>query len=179
MHHHIEQVSADVAEQLCRQITANLPEYFGLPECNEHYALGVHSRLNLAAKIAGVYVGLLSIDFPYPQNSNIYWMGILREYQGLGVGRQLIEEALGYAKLHNASSMTVETLAPSESDKNYLKTYHFYEKLGFKPLFNSKPEGYEWNMVYMAMNIDCLLPLKIDQTAITIRSFTVDDIPLT
>lgn len=35
--HHIEQIFVDVAEQLCRQITANLPEYFGLPECNEHY----------------------------------------------------------------------------------------------------------------------------------------------
>ncbi|WP_176695277.1 hypothetical protein [Legionella massiliensis] len=45
--------------------------------------------------------------------------------------------------------MTVETLAPEESDENYLKTYHFHESQGFKPLFNLKPAGYEWNMVYM------------------------------
>ena len=76
----IEKISGARAEQLCRQITADLPEYFGLPECNEHYALGVQTRTNFAIKVHDEYIGLLSLDFPYPQNSNIYWMGILRQY---------------------------------------------------------------------------------------------------
>ncbi len=37
------QISAELSERLCRQITASLPEYFGLPEVNEHYAQGVKS----------------------------------------------------------------------------------------------------------------------------------------
>ena len=36
-----------------------------------------------------------------------------------------------------------------ENDQNYLKTYKFYENIGFMPLFNLKPKDYEWNMVYM------------------------------
>jgi hypothetical protein len=31
----IEQITADETEVMCRQITADLPEYFGLSECNE------------------------------------------------------------------------------------------------------------------------------------------------
>ena len=45
--------------------------------------------------------------------------------------------------------MTVETLAPAELDENYKKTYAFYKTVGFLPIFNLKPEAYEWNMVYM------------------------------
>jgi hypothetical protein len=52
-------------------------------------------------------------------------------------------------KTKGIKTISVETLSPLESDENYLKTYNFYESLGFFPLFNLKPVGYEWNMVYM------------------------------
>lgn len=149
----IEQILPDLAEKLCRTITADLPEYFGLPDCNEHYAIGVRSRVNFAVKIDGNYAGLLSLDFPYPGNANIYWMGILREHQGKGMGHGLVDQASAYAKIRGAQTMTVETLAPTECDENYLKTYKFYESCGFCPLFNLKPEGYEWNMVYMIRDL--------------------------
>lgn len=145
----IESISAELAEDLCRKITADLPEYFGLSTVNEHYFIGVRSCQNLAFKVDGDYIGLISIDFPYPNNSNIYWMGILRQYQSQGLGKRLVEEASVVAREKGASTMTVETLAPSEADANYLKTYRFYQASGFVPLINLKPQGYEWNMVYM------------------------------
>ncbi len=74
-------------------------------------------------------------------------------YHGQGIGKQLIDTAADYAKKQGTSTMTVETLAPDEADDNYLKTYQFYENIGFKPLFNLKPAGYEWNMVYMVKNL--------------------------
>lgn len=145
----IEVVAPDAAEALCRHITVDLPEYFGLPDANEHYALGVRSKTNIAARVNGKLVGLLSMDFPYPTNSNIYWMGILREFQREGIGQLLLNAASQRAKDSGAKTMTVETLAETESDENYLKTYRFYDACGFSPLFNLKPQGYEWNMVYM------------------------------
>lgn len=145
----IENVPPETAEKLCRKITTDLPEYFGLPEANEYYAAGIRSRSNLAAKVDSDYVGLISIDFPYPDNAGIYWMAILHGCHGKGIGRKLAEAAFRYAKHCGAKSITVETLAPFESDENYLKTYNFYRSLGFSPLFNLKPAGYEWNMVYM------------------------------
>jgi len=47
----IEKIPSGLAEDLCRRLTADLPKYFGLPECNEQYALGVRSRTNFAIKI--------------------------------------------------------------------------------------------------------------------------------
>ncbi len=150
----IVEIFAEEAADLCRVLTADLPEYFGLPECNEQYMLGVQSRHNFAAKLGDDLVGLLSLDFPYQTNSSIYWMAISRQYQGHGIGHKLIHAAAQFAREQGATTMTVETLAPSESDENYLKTYHFYESCGFKPLFNLKPDGYEWNMVYMCKSLD-------------------------
>ena len=149
----IENISPELAEELCRKITANLPEYFGLAEINEHYAIGVRSRINLAAKVNSEYVGLISIDFPYQENANIYWMAVLRDFHREGIGRNLAVAAFQHAKINGAKTISVETLAPHESDENYLKTYQFYQQLGFTPLFNLKPSGYEWNMVYMVKTL--------------------------
>lgn len=139
----------DIAQQLCKNITEDLPEYFGLPEINEHYAIGVNSCINFAAKIHSKYVGLISIDFPYPNNSNIYWLAVFREFHSQGIGNKLIEVACNFAAKKGAKSITVETLATSKADDNYLKTYKFYQRNGFYPMFDLKPQNYEYNMVYM------------------------------
>lgn len=177
MTYKIEPVTTEIAEALCRQITADLPEYFGLAQANEQYFSGVRNRENFAAKTDGKYVGLLSLDFPYPGSSNVYWMAVLREYQSHGVGGRLLGHACAFAKTHDATTMTVETLAPQEADENYLKTYRFYEHSGFKPLFNLKPAGYEWNMVYMVKNLDVIVtPGR--ETLSALRPLSQADIPL-
>ncbi|MES2211663.1 MAG: GNAT family N-acetyltransferase [Pseudomonadota bacterium] len=145
----IRTVTADEAEQVCRSITADLPEYFGLPECNEQYAQGVRARTNMCIEVNGTMAGLLSMEFPYPNNANIYWMGIIRSFHRQGLGKSLLKSSVELAKRMGAETMTVETLAPSESDESYMKTYRFYESNGFKPMFHLKPEGYKWDMVYM------------------------------
>lgn len=170
----IETITPDLAEGLCRKITADLPEYFGLPEVNEHYATCVRSRLNLAARVGEEYVGLISIDFPYPENANIYWMGILQDSHRAGIGKILSYEAFKQAKNRGAKTISVETLSPEEADENYLKTYHFYKSLGFAPLFNLKPQGYEWNMVYMLKSLDNLDSTRASE--VFIRSLIKEDI---
>ena len=149
----INEVSGDVAEKLCRNFTADLPEYFGLPEVNEHYAKGVATRYNFAAKVNDEYVGLISLEFPYPNNANIYWIAVMREFHNKSVGHKLIDAAIKLAEIKGASTMTVETLAPNVADANYLKTYNFYQKIGFAAMFNLKPQSYEWEMVYMVRKL--------------------------
>ncbi|GAN26124.1 MULTISPECIES: GNAT family N-acetyltransferase [Legionella] len=170
----IEKITGELAKALCQKITAELPEYFGLPEANEHYAIGVTKRINFAAKKDDNYIGLISIDFPYPNNANIYWMAVRRDFHRQGVGKQLIDEACHFAITQDAKTITVETLSPSESEENYLKTYLFYQSVGFKALFDLKPAGYEWNMAYMMKQLE---PLAINQQAIVIKALELSDIP--
>jgi GNAT superfamily N-acetyltransferase len=173
----VEKISQEIAEDLCRKIIKDLPEYFGLPDVNEAYAAGMHSRQNFAAKIDGDYIGLISLDFHYSNNCNIYWMAVLRDFQGQGVGCALIESASNFAKEKAARTMTVETLAPSDSDKNYLRTYTFYQSVGFLPLLNLKPQSHEWSMVYMLKTLE--VGSKFCNAAkITIRTLSISDIPV-
>lgn len=145
----IDPISPQGASSLCRTIMADLPEYFGLPECNESYAQGVLSRTNFSAQVGHNLVGLLSLDFPSSQNARIYWIGILKEYHKMGLGRALLKKAVTYAKEREVQTLTVETVDPKEANPAYLKTYHFYEACDFFPLFTLKPTDYEWNMIYM------------------------------
>jgi len=170
----IEKISAELAESLCRKITADLPEYFGLPAANEHYALGVKAYANFAAKKNGNYVGLISINFPYPNNANIYWMAVLRDFHRQTIGEQLIDAACDFAKKHEANTMTVETLSPSEKEENYMKTYQFYQSTGFIPLFNLKPQEYEWDMVYMVKNLESSV---CSNKTVSIKPLSLADIP--
>lgn len=177
---HIEQISPEDAEQLCRTITKDLPEYFGLPECNETYAKGVREHVNFAIKHEGNFVGLLSLVFPYPQTGQIYWMGILKQHQGKGLGQALIQTAAHFSKLKRAKLLTVETLSKQVSDDNYLKTYRFYESQGFQPLFDLKPDGYEWMMVYMALTLSSFESSCVTKysSSISIRKLKKTDIPM-
>lgn len=147
-------ISTEDASSLCIQLTTDLPEYFGLPECNIQYAEGVKNCVNFAATIDNENVGLLSLDFPYPDNANIYWMAVSPDFHHQGVGTALVQAASEYCRKRNIKTLTVETLSPDESDENYLKTWNFYKKAGFLPLFNLKPQGYEWNMVYMLKQLE-------------------------
>ena len=145
----IKLIDPSLAEKICRVITADLPEYFGQPEANERYAKGMQDRISFAASYQNQHIGLLTLEFPFPNNGNIYWMAIKREFQGSGVGSQLIEQAESYSRANGCSSLTVETLSPKNADDNYLKTYSFYEKSGYKPLFELNTYGPEFLMVYM------------------------------
>lgn len=173
----LEQISSDIAQNLCRLITSKLPEYFGLSEANEHYDQGVRERINIAAKVDDQYVGLISIEFPYSNNANIYWMAVLPEFHNHGIGKKLIEAACELAKNKQAKTITVETLSPKNADENYLKTYNFYLNQDFKPLFDLKPNNYEWKMVYMAKNLE-EFHKTTENEDLTIRLLSAADIPI-
>jgi len=80
-------------------------------------------------------VGLLTLEFPYKESANIYWMGVKRAFQGQGAGSALIESAVACAQWKGLNTLTVETLSPVELDENYIKTISklgaFMKNVGF------------------------------------------------
>ncbi|MEN8237447.1 MAG: GNAT family N-acetyltransferase [Pseudomonadota bacterium] len=145
----ITQITPRQAQQLCREITTTLPEWFGQPQSNERYVKGMLERTSFAVQSGEPFVGLLALEFPFPNNANIYWMGVKPNYHGQGIGNALISAAEAYAGQQGATTITVETLSPKASDEYYLKTFDFYCKVGFQPLFELCPYGPEQPMVYM------------------------------
>lgn len=145
----INLLNADEAEKACREITHSLPEYFGIPEANERYAKGVKKLPTFGAKLNDIWVGLISCEMPFPNNVNIFWMAVRKEYHGHGIGSALLKYAEDYYSKQQCASITVETLSPREKDPNYLKTYDFYLRNGFNPLFELNTYGSDFKMVYL------------------------------
>lgn len=154
----IQSIDRYLSTSICQSITTTLPEWFGIPEANQRYATGVQKCVSFAAYIADDPIGLISLEFPYPNNAHIYWIGVKKHYHRQQIGTQLIRVAENYCRAQGYTSLTVETLSHKQSDANYLKTYYFYQKQGFKPLFELSPYGPDNLMVYMQkiINIDNL-----------------------
>lgn len=148
-HVNIEMIDPLIAENICRDITAELQQYFGIPEANERYAKGMLERISFSASVKGQRVGLLTVEIPFSNNANIYWMAVRKDFQGKRIGSSMIQFAEDYCRKQGCTSLTVETLSPKNNDENYLKTYHFYNKCGFAPLFELYTYGPEFLMLYM------------------------------
>lgn len=145
----IEICSPNLAQNICRELTENLPDWFGIPEANERYATGCLNRTSMIATIDNIPVGMVVLEFPFKNNANIFWMAVKKKHHGQGIGSQLLVETTKYCKEKKIPTITVETLSPKVNDENYLRTFQFYEKNGFNPLFELEPYGPELIMCYM------------------------------
>lgn len=145
----ITQLKSEESEKVCRDISATLPEWFGIPEANEKYAKGVKERLSFGFMENGDCLGMLTLEFPFPSTANIFWMGVKKGSQEKGIGEALLLEAEKICQLHNIYTLTLETLSPKEGDSYYLKTYHFYLNQGFRPLFELSTYGEDYLMAYL------------------------------
>lgn len=123
---------------MCRLITKDLPDWFGLGEANEKYfeKAGLLPNIVLGDKHGG-NIGLLLYEHKYDdvlkkEVIDIHWLAILPDYHGKGGGSLLIEALEKHILNEQKTILTVETLDPEAGDPNYLKTFAFYKKHGFE-----------------------------------------------
>ena len=145
----ISVIQPQLAKDVYSAITATLPEWFGIPEANTRYQQGMLSRVSFGAALKDKVIGMLTLEFPYPDNANIYWMAVKKDYHGKKIGKKLLRVAENYCLEHAIPSLTVETSSPKQKDDNYQKTYQFYVKNGFRPLFEMCAYDQHNLMVYM------------------------------
>jgi GNAT superfamily N-acetyltransferase len=143
-------VDPDARSAACAHLIAQLPAWFGLPDANASYIAGVADKPAFAVRgVDGQVIGMLSLRVPFPNNADIYWVGVAPDRHRQGLGRRLVDAALAHAQEIGCNTMTVETLGPSDPDEGYARTRKFYEAMGFKPLFELFPNGPVNPMLYM------------------------------
>ncbi|WP_032122999.1 GNAT family N-acetyltransferase [Clostridium amazonitimonense] len=129
-----------------------LPEWFGIEEAIVEYTNGVKNSDLYVAYLVDTPVGFISIKHNNIYTSEIYVMAILKEYQGNGIGRKLLETAQEELIKNKVKFLMVKTLGDSHPDNNYKRTRGFYNAIGFYPLEEIKEIWGEEN--------PCLIMLK-------------------
>jgi GNAT superfamily N-acetyltransferase len=120
--------------EVCVPIIRSLPDWFGIEEAIQGYAIDIDVLPTLLAKSGEQVLGFLTLKQHSPYSIEIYVMGVKSEMQRNGIGQALMERAEVYAKGLGIEYLQVKTLGPSNPDENYANTRAFYMAMGFRPL---------------------------------------------
>src|SRR5262245_3822625 len=120
--------------ELCRQILKSLPDWFGIPESIENYALDVESLPMFVAMNHKSPIGFISLKLHTSAAAEAYVLGVIREWHRQGVGRELFAAAEAAARERGAKYLTVKTIAAEHPSTHYAATRRFYEAIGFDPI---------------------------------------------
>lgn len=115
-------------------ILRTLPQWFGIEEAIVEYTEGVRNSDFYVAYQDNQPVGFISIKSNNSYTSEIYVMAILKEYQNIGIGKELIKTVEAELNKSSIKFLMVKTLGNSHPDKNYKRTREFYSRVGFYPL---------------------------------------------
>ena len=111
-----------------------LPDWFEIESAIIDY---VHSSADMpffAVYNGNQAAGFVAIKKHNPYTSEIYAMGVLKEFHRSGMGRQLLAAGEAYCKGIGNRFLTVKTLAASIESEAYEKTRLFYQSMGFLPI---------------------------------------------
>lgn len=119
-----------INKQASSEVLRTLPEWFGIEQSTQAYIESACIVPCLIAYDNDEIIGFLSIiesnDF-----LEIDAMGVKPIYHKRGVGRQLINNLIEYARVNNYLRIIVKTLSDKHPDINYKLTRLFYHLLGF------------------------------------------------
>lgn len=128
----VEQIQKkDEKSAISRNILESLIEWFEIEEGREKYIEECVDQIFIAAKEAGTNVGFLCLKETGKDTVEIAVMGVIKNYQRNGIGRQLFEKAKEIAFKKGYSFLQVKTVQTGKYD-DYDKTNLFYLNCGFK-----------------------------------------------
>jgi GNAT superfamily N-acetyltransferase len=88
---------------ICREVIESLPEWFGLPASNEAYVVAAENLPMVAYfEPNGDVMGFISIKAHTASASELYVLGVKRNWHRRGIGRRLIEAAAQLAASQGA-----------------------------------------------------------------------------
>ena len=139
-----EIIDAKEKEEISREILYDLPEWFGMPESTESYINDSEDKAYIAAYIGDEPVGFIVLNQTSKSTSEIFVMGVKKQFHRLGVGRELIKAYEDLAKDLGFSYSQVKTVE-SGHYKEYDITNNFYLAMGYVEFECFTDMWDEWN----------------------------------
>ena len=116
--------------ELCRDVLAALPGWFGIEEAVDAYVRDVAQLPTFAAGRNG----FIALKQHTDAAAEIYVMGVRPESRRRGLGSALLEAAESFLRARGVEYLQVKTLGPSHPSEHYAETRSFYAARGFRPL---------------------------------------------
>ena len=116
---------------IARNILEGLTEWFGIEDAREEYIKESCHQYFITAIENAIPVGFLCLKETGKDTYEIAVMGVKKEHQHAGIGKQLIMVAKQYALQEGISFLQVKTVAMGHYEE-YDRTNKFYLSLGFK-----------------------------------------------
>ena len=117
--------------KIVRLILEALPDWFEVPESREAYIRESGSQQLFAAYDEDRPVGFMCLKETGKDTAELSVLGVLKEYHGKGIGRELFLKAKEAAVGKGYSFLQVKTVKMGVYE-DYDKTNRFYLALGFK-----------------------------------------------
>jgi ribosomal protein S18 acetylase RimI-like enzyme len=119
---------------LCVPILRALPDWFGIEAALLNYQREIDHLPTLVARVGEQPAGFLTVKQHFAHSAELYGMGVLPEFQRLGIGRALVKGAEKFLRAQGVHYFQVKTLGPSHDDPGYAATRAFYQACGFSSL---------------------------------------------
>lgn len=125
----------DPAEKrrVAKQVLADLPEWFGIPESTAAYIDQSADQTMFEALTDGETLGFMCLKETSPCTIELAVCGVKKRFHRQGIGRALLNACLAWAKARNYTYMQVKTVAAGRYAE-YDATRCFYEASGFQPV---------------------------------------------
>ena len=128
----VREVTAPVEKaRIVRLILEALPDWFEVPESREAYIRESGSQQLFAAYDEDRPVGFMCLKETGKDTAELSVLGVLKEYHGKGIGRELFLKSKEAAVGKGYSFLQVKTVRMGVYD-DYDNTNRFYLALGFK-----------------------------------------------
>lgn len=146
-------ISVDDSEEkaaIVKEVLADLPEWFGLPESTAQYVEDAKRAELWLADYGGESVGFITLTRTTIDTAEIHCMGVKKAYHRKAVGKELLRALENFAEEHY-SYLQVKTVDEGHY-KEYDQTIAFYQNRGFSKLEVFPTLWDKWN--------PCLLMVK-------------------
>lgn len=113
----------------CIEIIGSLPDYFDATDLKK--VKKDFKKHDLFVFDDDGIKGLISLNNKSELVTEILWLAVKKEYQGIGIGQKLLEHT---NKISRNKTIEVKTLDEKAEYEPYVLTRKFYEKNGFKKI---------------------------------------------
>lgn len=139
----VEIKNSNEKAHIVREILADLPEWFGLPESTKAYVEEARALPLFAMQDNNEILGFITLKETSHATCEIHCMGVKKRCHRTGIGKKLYNYFENYAKTRYQYAQ-VKTVDERHYD-TYDRTIKFYESMGFARLEVFPELWDEWN----------------------------------